>query len=295
MKKKTIISLILLALSAGTAFPQHYLGARGGYGLGFGRFYTGEDPVLENEMVWGLWSGGLAWKYYSSEKFVGGIGAEVEFLQRGYEFHIIERGQSTDRTYRRTLSSIHVPLLWQPHINMFENRFRVFLNAGVSVSYNFPTSKVEHLNAGEVTGTYTYRNKLIRDSSFGYGLCGGLGFNIISGRFEFAAEARYYIGFGDVLRYRGVYNVPPDGSDPTYVIRNPLMSPLDNINVSVGFFYRLTDGAHNPKPSKRQLRKQAQREEEQLMEALREIQPKEIQENGIDKTTESSETDPEGY
>jgi len=304
MNKKLLIVVISVMLSAVPAAAQHYLGGRLGYGMSFGSFDTGESTKLKMGNVWNRWSGGVAWKYYSSdlhngkvEKYLAGISMEIEFLQKGYEFYQKNiSGEFTDQSYRRTFSSIHVPLIWQPHINMFGNRFRIFLNAGVWFSYNLPNSKFEYLDAGKVTATYDYKNILIRDNPFGYGLCGGLGFDISFERCTISVDARFYYSFGDVLRNRTKYpnSVKPSTDpdyDPTFVIRNPLRSPVNNINVSVGVFYRLTDGPYNPRQSKRAVRRAEERMEAQLLEAL----SQKAEENGNDQTTESSEADTEGH
>ena len=68
---------------------------------------------------------------------------------------------------------------------------------------------------------------MTRDPRWGYGLCGGGGFSVLFGRFEAAFEARYYLGYSDVLR------------NGTKYTGNPNHSPLDNINLSLAVYYRL--------------------------------------------------------
>lgn len=62
------------------------------------------------------------------------------------------------------------------------------------------------------------------------GPCGGGGFSVLFGRFEAAFEARYYLGYSDVLR------------NGTKYTGNPNHSPLDNINLSLAIYYRLGKG-----------------------------------------------------
>lgn len=77
-----------------------------------------------------------------------------------------------------------------------------------------------------------YPMMLTRDPRWGYGLCGGGGFSVLFGRFEAAFEARYYLGYSDVLR------------NGTKYTGNPNHSPLDNINLSLAVYYRLGKGGH---------------------------------------------------
>jgi hypothetical protein len=262
MKKILTILSVMLLMSI-SASGQHYVGVRGGYGLGFGRFYMKQ----EQNIVWGLSSGGVAWKYYSTERFVGGIGAEVEFIQRGYDYNVrklIDREiVVTDTTFRRVVNSVNLPIIWQPHVTMMGNRLRVFLNLGVCVSYNFRDSRAYYSFRGEVYEELAYRRKLVRDNPFGYGLLGGFGFNVaVAPRWEVMAEGRYYFSYGDILRNRNKY----PGDEIHMLIRSngavdhPLRSPVDNINISVGVFYRLTEGLQTPVRGSRALRRQLEAE-----------------------------------
>lgn len=49
------------------ASAQHTLGFTVGYGMGNGRF----QPQQEMRAIWGLYSGGLSWRYYGKQRFVG--------------------------------------------------------------------------------------------------------------------------------------------------------------------------------------------------------------------------------
>ncbi len=221
MRKIVCILLISIALPF-IAEGQHYIGVRGSYGLGYGRF----NPRKEMKTVWGLWSGGVAWKYYSPEKYLGGVSVEAEFLQRAFEYLVDPKDET--RSYRRTVNTINVPFIWQPHINIMKNRIRIFLNAGVFIAYNI-NSKEEYVMQGEgVISRKPYEMRLVRDNPFNYGLQGGLGFNVAFGRTEIAVEGRYYFSFGDILRNASKYQP-----------NNSFRSPLDNFNISIGVFYRL--------------------------------------------------------
>ena len=72
MKKRIARIVILTTLCAVFVLParaQHYIGARGGWGLGYGRF----APVSWYPMkwVWGTWSAGVQWKYYGKVRYIG--------------------------------------------------------------------------------------------------------------------------------------------------------------------------------------------------------------------------------
>ena len=249
MKMKRTILLTLLALmGAGVVQAQHYIGLRGGVGVGYGRF----EPASYYTMKWvpGVWSGGLQWKYYGPVRYVGAIGAEVEFLQRAYQQ---QAGLDSPDYVRRVYNTVNVPLIWHIHLNLAHNRLRVFLNAGIWASYNIGARQWTRVD-GVVTEE-PYKMLLVRDNPFNYGLLGGLGANVIFGRWELLVEARYYFSYGDILRNSDVY------------ASNPTRSPLDNIMLSLGFFYRLGDKPHEPELPAWYLRRQARKQAERLQEA----------------------------
>lgn len=223
MIRKLGLVFLLLAGMYLQVVAQHYVGVRGGFGAGSFRPY----PKEETGMVWGLWSGGVSWKYYSPIKFVGGVEADIEYMQRAYKY---ELKNTPDTTYQRSLTSIMVPLFWQPHAYLFNRHMRVFLNLGLTFSYNF-NSHYKYVSRTE--GMYEngkYEMQLTRDNRWNYGLCGGFGLGLLFGRWEALIEGRYYFGYADILKNRNKYPY------------NPLRSPLDNINFSVGLSYRLGKG-----------------------------------------------------
>ena len=102
-----------------------------------------------------------------------------------------------------------------------------------------------------------YTMKLTRDTRWGYGLCGGAGLSFLIRRFEVAFEGRYYFGYSDVLRNGTKYQ------------GNPTHSPLDNINVSMAFYYRLSKEGIRAEPSKgvaRRMQEAEMRRAERLIE-----------------------------
>ncbi len=223
-------------------------------------------------MVWGMYSGGVAWKYYSAVKFVGAVGAEMQFLQRGFEYELF---RDSDTTYRRTLNSVVVPLIWQPYFYAFNRHVRVFMNLALTFSYNFDSWADSLSTRQGVYWSQKYDMQLVRDNRWGYGLCGGIGIGVLFDRWEVMVEGRYWYGYSDILKNRNKYAT------------NPLRSPLDNITVSAGFFYRLGKKDLLIGPNLRAERRAAEREK-------RKMQKETILQNGNDKTTKSRTTDPEG-
>ena len=79
--RTALFALAALAAWQG-ASAQHTLGFTVGYGMGNGRF----QPQQEMRAIWGLYSGGLSWRYYGKQRFVGGFGIDLEFQQQGFSF-----------------------------------------------------------------------------------------------------------------------------------------------------------------------------------------------------------------
>lgn len=257
------MTIALIAAAVSPALAQHYIGARVGYGAGYGRF----TPVSSYPMewVWGTWSAGIQWKYYGKVRYIGAVAAELEFLQRAYQ--VQARFDSEDYT-RRVYNTVNLPLIWHIHMNFSDNRLRVFLNAGVWLSYNI--SATEWVNTSGLVTENPYHMMLVRDNPLNYGLLGGLGFNYVFGKWELMLEARYYFSYGDIMRNYSVYPY------------NPVRSPLDNVNVSLGFFYRIGDKPHTPLPPPWYARIIAKREAKRALEA---------QETGSVQTADDAEAD----
>lgn len=267
--KFVLVSALLLLLSV-PASAQHFIGLRGGWGMGYGRF----EPVSSyyNESVWGLWSGGVQWKYYGPVRYIGAVGAEVEFMQRAYKY---STDLNSNDYVSRVVNSLNVPIIWHIHMNMAKNRFRVFLNAGLWGSYNFRNS-YETVSSDGYQTTRPYDFKLVKDNPLGFGILGGVGFNVMFDRWEFMMEGRYYFSYGDIMRNNSVY------------AGNPVRSPLDNVSVSLGFFYRLGKEAHNPLPPKWVQRMQDKKATKKVKQQLK------VNDNGNEQTEQSSKTDTEG-
>lgn len=222
-----------------SAAAQHTLGFTAGYGMGNGRF----EPTLETKPVWGMYSGGLTWRYYGKQRFVGGFGVDLEFLQQGFSF--ATNASSVDEKkdflyYTRRINSVVLPIVWQPHFYMLRNRLRVYIEAAATFSYNFSSTyeNEEAREAGDPHWKGTYRFEPVRDNRWGYGLAAGGGIAVLIRQFELNFRVRYYFGFSDIVRNRNKYadNLTDGPENPFYA--TPLRSPLDNISISVGLSYR---------------------------------------------------------
>ena len=211
MKFITLCASVLLAASAARA--QHTVGVFGGFGTGTARFY----PAQETKSVGGRFSGGFSWRYYSATRFVGCVGVDLEFLQRGFAyapFASTTENEADYVYYTRKLNSFVVPLVWQPHFYLARRHLRVEPWRG---KYEFKTA---------------------RDNRWGYGLAGGAGLAVLIGRFEVSAGARYYFGYSDILRNRNkYYDNAVDGAENPFWY-TPQRSPMDNLMVRIGVAYR---------------------------------------------------------
>lgn len=244
---KKILKYILCAAAAvmltgalAEVSAQHYVGVRGGYGGGSSRFY----PKVDMGTVWGLYNAGVTWKYYSKEKYVGGLEADLLYMQQGYErlseqYSIHNDPADTTGYYRRKVNTIMLPFFWQPHTYMFQRKMRVFLNLGVTFSYVLSQTEETGSKIHGSFGKNDYKMKTTRDNRWGYGLCGGGGVGWAFGKFEVVGEVRYYIGYSDIMKNENKYE------------GNPLRSPLDGLQGSVAIYYRLGNEGILSKPSKK--------------------------------------------
>ena len=128
MWKIAKLSLLVILLGCGTLRAQHYIGVRGGWGGGSARF----TPSRETGTEWGLYSGGISYKFYTAQKFVGAIQADLQYMGRGFMYDLQSKG---DTSYHRTINSFELPLMWQPHFYFMQRHGRFFVNLGVYLSY----------------------------------------------------------------------------------------------------------------------------------------------------------------
>ena len=248
------VAMLFGVLAAPRASAQHTLGFTAGYGMGTGRF----NPKQELRGMWGMYGGGLTWRYYGKQRFVGGFGVDLEFLQQGFSFATNTAAVEEKKDYlyyTRNMNTVMLPVVWQPHIYMLRNHVRVYLEAAATFSYTF-SSRYENEQAREQgdpawSGDYAY--KLPRDNRWGYGLAGGGGVAFLIGRYELNFRVRYYFGYSDVLRNRNKYaDNAIDGPENPFA-STPMRSPLDNMMISVGLNYRFNkEGfeAWKPRPKR---------------------------------------------
>lgn len=261
MTAKRYITTVLFALAALVAWQgasaQHTLGFVAGYGMGSGRF----QPQQETRGRWGMYSGGLTWRYYGQQRFVGGFGIDLEFQQQGFSFatnaSMVEE-KSDYLYYTRNINSIMLPVVWQPHFYMLRNHVRIYLEAAATFSYNFSSSYENEYYINQETREKgvekgDYRFKLPRDNRWGYGLAGGGGIAFLIRRFELNFRVRYYFGFSDIVRNRNKYADNSDDGPENPFWATPLRSPLDNLTISVGLNYRFNKQGFDtwkPRPKK---------------------------------------------
>lgn len=238
-----IALLVAVLLIAGRAQAQHTLTLTGGSGVSTTRFY----PSEETKWLWGSESFGLSWRYYSDKpRFVGAIGLDLEYLERGFSFGYTYtsryEGEGPDRKeirtykyYTRDVNSIMLPLVWQPHFYFAKNHVRVFIEAAFVLSFNL-SSRYRYEDGKYPAGEYHW--KVSRDNRFAYGLSGGAGFAVLIGQVEIGIKGRYIFGYSDILKNRNKYysNSTDGRENPFYY--TPLRSPMDNINVMLTVGWR---------------------------------------------------------
>lgn len=248
MRRKLTGTILLAAalLLAGTAAAQHTLGVTAGYGMGSSRLY----PKQETRGVWGLYSAGVQWRYYGTQRYVGGFGIDLEFLQRGFSYAPYASSTENEADYQwytRKVNSILLPIVWQPHIYVARNRLRIFLEASAFFSYNISSTYVNEVarDAGKPDWEGKYTFVTARDNRWGYGLAGGGGFAVLVKQFEISLRVRYYFGYSDIVRNRNKYSGNSGDSPANPFASTPIRSPLDNLNVSIGLSYRFNKEGFN--------------------------------------------------
>ena len=251
---KRFVKILTLALLLSVAITQrssaqHTIAVTGGTGFATARPY----PAQEMKAIWGTYQAGFSWRYYSMPRFIACFGIDVELLQRGFSFApypYLYENKKDYKYYTRTLNSIMIPIVWQPHAYLFKKHLRVYLEAAPTFSFNFSSKfhndekysiKIDGSVPAPISGKYEFRPE--RDNRFSYGLRGGVGFDLIFGQVEFGVRAMYDFGYSDILRNRNKYydnlldsELKP-GENPFYY--TPLRSPLDNLTISIKLGFRI--------------------------------------------------------
>lgn len=235
-----MLGVVLLTLM-GTerASAQHTLTLTGGSGLSTARFY----PAEETKWLWGSETVGLSWRFYSDKpRFVGAVGIDLEYLERGFSVgyaytssFVDDKEVRTYKYYTRNVNSLMLPIVWQPHVYAAKNRIRIFLEAAFVLSFNI-SSDYSYQDDRYPAGKYEW--KVPRDNRFGYGLSGGAGFALLFGQVEVGFKAKYNFGYSDILKNRNKYysNTTDGRENPFYY--SPLRSPMDNINAMITVGWR---------------------------------------------------------
>lgn len=244
----TLVFLLSVALCAESK-AQHTIAVTGGSGFATARPY----PAQEMKPIWGTYQVGVSWRYYSMPRILACFGIDIELIQRGFSFApypYLYEDKKDYKYYTRTLNSIIIPIVWQPHIYLFKKHLRVYLEAAPTFSFNFGSKfrndekysiNIDGSVDAPISGKYEFRTE--RDNRFSYGLRGGGGFDLIFGQFEIGVRVMYDFGYSDILRNRTKYysnnldSITKPGENPFYY--TPLRSPLDNLTMSMKVGFRI--------------------------------------------------------
>ena len=232
--------VVLFALvGSERATAQHTLTLTGGTGVSTARFY----PAEETKWMWWTDTYGISWRYYSDKpRFVGCVGVDLEYMERGFNFGYAYTSEMMDdkeirhyQFYTRHVNSLMLPIVWQPHIYAANNHLRIFIEAAFVLSYNI-SSDYSYENDRFPGGKYEW--KVPRDNRFGYGLSGGAGLAVLLGQVELGFKAKYNFGYSDLMKNRNKYysNTTDGRENPFYY--TPLRSPVDNISVMLTLGWR---------------------------------------------------------
>ena len=261
----TALALAALVCFISRAEAQHVVAVTTGTGMATSRIY----PAQETRPIWGTWQAGVSWRYYSLPRFVGGVGIDLDWMQRGFSYApyaSIYEDKKDYKYYRRNVNTMMLPVVWQPHVYMFKNHLRIYLEAAVTFSYNFASSFENHerytfgsqMSSGVEVIKGKYHMRTERDNRFGYGLAGGGGLDLLFNQIEVGVRVRYDFGFSDILKNRNKYydnkldqELYP-GENPFWY--TPLRSPLDNLTISLRVGFRFNKAGFDEwfyKPTKK--------------------------------------------
>ena len=225
MIRKLIVAMLMVAAMLAASAENHYrphisVGARAGVSMASMSF----SPSVKQS--WTMGSAGAVTFRYTEEKLFGFI-VELGWSQRGWK----ENFEEHPFAYRRNLTYITLPFL--THIYFGSRRFKMFINAGPSVSYMISSSikaDFDYLRPSEVEGFP--RNRQTEQlwapvkNKLDYGICAGIGFEwYATPRHSAVFEVRYYYGLGNIF--------PASKADTFGASRNM------NIEATLGYSFRL--------------------------------------------------------
>jgi len=203
---------------------DHYLGIRGGYGLGTQRFEPNKDNVTQT----GLFNFGIAYRFdVPRQKYVGCIEFDLEYMQKGFGY---ETYTESGIVYSRRYAVIMLPILWQPYLPLGKKGSRFYLNLGPYLSYTISggTEKYYDKETKETISEENYEYDTLRDNYWEYGCPVGAGFVIAASKsFTIGIDFRYNINLSDVLKGVNKY------------ASNPFRSPVDQMNISFGVNFKI--------------------------------------------------------
>ena len=253
---RRFFTILTLALALSVAMiarssAQHTIAITGGTGFATARPY----PAQEMKIMWGTYQAGFSWRYYSMPRILACFGIDVELLKRGFSFApypYLYEDKKDYKYYTRTLNSIVIPIVWQPHFYLIKNHLRIYLEAAPTFSFNFGSKfynderysiNIDGSVDAPISGKYEFRSE--RDNRFSYGLRGGLGFDLLFGQFEVGVRAMYDFGYSDILKNRNKYysNSTDGRENPFYY--SPLRSPIDNLSFSLTVGWRFNKRGFN--------------------------------------------------
>ena len=233
------MAVLFVLVGSEHASAQHTLTLTGGTGATTARFY----PAEQTKWMWGAETAGISWRYYSDKpRFVGCVGVDLEFVERGFHYGYAYTSEMKDEVeirhyqyYTRNVNSLMLPIVWQPHVYVANNRMRIFIEAAFVLSYNI-SSNYSYENDRFPAGKYEW--KIPRDNRFAYGLSGGAGFALLFGQVEVGIKAKYNFGYSDLMKNRNKYysNTTDGRENPFYY--TPLRSPVDNISAMLTIGWR---------------------------------------------------------
>lgn len=225
MRKRLCVALIaflaVLGLSAEVHYQPHIcIGGRAGLSMAGMSF----SPTVKQG--WNMGSAGAVTFRYTEEKLFGFV-VEAGWAQRGWK----ENFEELPFEYSRTATYLTVPFL--THIYFGTKRFKMFFNAGPSVSYLLGESTSAnfdyHDTASIADFPRTRRTEQLYTpikNKFDYGISVGMGFEFyLNPRNSVVVEGRFYYGLG---------NIYPSSKADTFSA-----SRCMNIEVTAGYNFRL--------------------------------------------------------
>ncbi|MFP4089973.1 MAG: porin family protein [Cyclobacteriaceae bacterium] len=196
------------------------IGTRHGGGVAFvfepnDAFTTDTNPSLN--FITG-YTGGFSIQQYSQPNF--GLQADIMFVEKGWIENIRDTITPFDPVgeFTQNLSYIDVPIMAHGYVG--KRNFRIYLEAGVLLSYIFDHNS--QLDPGIGQERVTYRFVEGRDRRFNIGVAGGAGFEVVTAIGMFQLGGRYSLGFTSVID-KNITQIP-----------NPLL--MNAVGVTLGYY-----------------------------------------------------------